>query len=219
MFKLIITGNNSPINSRNSPKNREDSSSEAKKSKKESSGWGSYFRKFGINLGSSDKTDEQSPTSGSSMFFYDNLASLRESRQVVPDNDFRAPGSKIKKNSNNGGVTSSTLSPDSAEFVPASYRMNRAVGSNLKKDNSWATVDDSVLDSLRPPPGFSKPARSIWGGDDAARIKEDEDVWSGSNSSLFDFKNPFKNESSYSSLLGGASRSNDVRFLIFITSF
>jgi len=203
-------GNNSPINSRNSPKNREDSSSEAKKSKKESSGWGSYFRKFGINLGNSDKTDEQSPTSGSSMFFYDNLASLRESRQVVPDNDFRAPGSKIKKNSNNGGVTSSTLSPDSAEFVPASYRMNRAVGSNLKKDNSWATVDDSVLDSLRPPPGFSKPARSIWGGDDAARIKEDEDVWSGSNSSLFDFKNPFKNESSYSSLLGGTSRSNDV---------
>ena len=145
----------------------------------------------------------KSENSENSMFYYDNLSSLRATRQSMQDSERFLNGLRQDPAS-----VASTLSPDSAEFVPASQRINKTVGSNLKKDNSWATVDDSALEHLRPPPGLSRPAtRSIW--------SLEENRWGSSQkkSSLFYFTtSDFKNDGGYSSLLG---RSKDVSPLFF----
>ena len=160
---------------------------------------------MGINIGREDKVEDQIIANGNSMFYYDNLSTLRASKQPAPEDDCRAPGSKPRKQN----VTNSTLSPDSAEFIPASLR-NKAPGSNMKKDTSWA-ADDSVIENLRPPPGFTRPARSIWGEDSKlAKNRDTDDFWSENKSSLFDFQSAFKSEGSYSSLLGRMDRSSDV---------
>ena len=171
--------------------------SSPKRSRKDNGGGiGSYFKRFGFG---------RSETSEHSMFYYDNLSSLRASKQPYQDNDKLA---NLGFNGRNDASTlSSTLSPDSAEFVPASQRINKVVGSNLKKDNSWATIDDSALEQLRPPPGLSRPPpHNIWGLDK-------EDGWGSSKkkSSLFDYDSEFKSDASsgYSSLLG---RSKEVSF-------
>ena len=69
------------------------------------------------------------------MFYYDNLTSLRASKQSTLETDpidTKAPGGGVK---NNGVlvVSGSTLSPDSAEFVPLSQRLNKVVGSKSEK--------------------------------------------------------------------------------------
>ncbi|XP_057312609.1 transmembrane protein 131-like isoform X2 [Hydractinia symbiolongicarpus] len=192
---------------RGSPQHRSyEEPSDAKKTKKDNNiGW-SFFKKFGLGLGRDEKDEEPTTSSASSMFYYDNLTSLRASRQNS-DNEKRqryAPGFNGKESS----VVSSTLSPDSAEFVPKNLRMNKAVGSNLKKDNSWATVDDSALEHLRPPPGLTRQkTRDIWDFDDIVKPSNEttaDDGWQ--KSSLFDFKNG----GSYSSLLGGSRGSKNL---------
>lgn len=208
---------------RGSPQHRSyEEPSDAKKTKKDNNiGW-SFFKKFGLGLGRDEKDEEPTTSSASSMFYYDNLTSLRASRQNS-DNEKRqryAPGFNGRESS----VVSSTLSPDSAEFVPKNLRINKAVGSNLKKDNSWATVDDSALEHLRPPPGLTRQkARDIWDFDDIVKPGNEntaDDGWQ--KSSLFDFKNG----GSYSSLLGGSRGSKNVSppvcckfFVVFVAPF
>lgn len=146
--------------------------------------------------GAREHSDPDSPTQNNenSMFFYDNLSSLRASKK--PSHPRPRELERAASSPNSFGF-SSNLSPEVPEFVPASQRMNKAPGSKVKKDTSWATVDDSALEYLRPPPGLTKPnASSIWGVDSAPRTSS-ADTWS--ETPLFsDFKTD-----SYSSLLGG----------------
>lgn len=186
------------------------SSKKAKKSESSSSGgWGSYLKRLGIGFGQVEpaKPVDEPTSTGNSMFYYDNLTSLRASKQNTRDLepiDTKAPGSGVKKVPVEPPVvSSSTLSPDSAEFVPLSQRLNKAVGSNPKKDNSWATVDDSALEHLRPPPGLSRSSQNIWGLDSlvsSPQMKEKDTKWDS----------PVH----YSSLLGQHS-GKDVGRLIF----
>lgn len=135
------------------------------------------------------------------MFFYDNLSSLRASKNTAKNEKVESQREQMTRSSRKDQNFSSTLSPEVPEFVPASQRINKAPGSNLRKDNSWATVDDSALEYLRPPPGLTKPTRrSIWGLDEG---KEDRWGTPVSKNSLFDFKG--NTSSNYSSLLGSAS--------------
>jgi len=195
---------NSPSNSNHtSPKHSsyEEKESKSKKSKKDSSSGGitSYLKK--MIGGAREHSDPDSPTqtNGNSMFYYDNLSSLRNSKKPsLP----RPKELERTTSSPSVGGFSSNLSPEVPEFVPASQRINKAPGSNVKKDNSWASVDDSALEYLRPPPGLSKPAstkstQSIWGLENPRTSTAD----SWTKSSLFsDLKTD-----SYSALLGNTS--------------
>ena len=193
----------------NSPKS---SAKQKPKEKEDNSAWG-YLKKLGLGLQSDRSESVDAPTNSSdSMFHWDTLSILRASRQqAARENDdpqLKAPGSGLvssknkKKNENN---VKSMLSPDSAEFVPAAIRMSKAVGSNLKakkNDKNWANVDDSVLETLRPPPGLTKQ-KNIWDVDEMG-------IGSSLNKSpLYDFE-----ESGYSSLLGNKKRSGDVSILL-----
>lgn len=155
--------------------------------------------------GAREHSDPDSPTqqnNGNSMFYYDNLSSLRASKK--PSHSRPRELERTASSPSASGF-SSTLSPEVPEFVPAAQRINKAPGSNVKKDTSWATVDDSALEYLRPPPGLTKPSAkpsaSIWGLDSASTRTSSADTWS--KPSLFsDFKTD-----SYSSLLGSQRQS------------
>ena len=155
--------------------------------------------------GAREHSDPDSPTqqnNGNSMFYYDNLSSLRASKK--PSHPRPRELERTASSPTSSGFSSnfsSNLSPEVPEFVPAAQRINKAPGSNVKKDTSWATVDDSALEYLRPPPGLTKPStQNIWGLDSAPRTSS-VDTWS--KPSLFsDFKTD-----SYSSLLGSQRKS------------
>jgi len=204
--KKKSAGNSPSHSNKTSPKHStyEEPETKPRKSKKESSSGGitSYLRK--MIGGAREHSDPDSPTqqnNGNSMFYYDNLSSLRASKK--PSHHARPRELERTASSPSSSGFSSTLSPEVPEFVPASQRINRAPGSNVKKDTSWATVDDSALEYLRPPPGLTKPsAKCIWGLDSATtRTSSAADTWS--KPSLFsDFKTD-----SYSSLLGSQRQS------------
>lgn len=192
----------------------------SKKPKKESGGGiGSYLKKIIGSRESVEPPTSPTNTNGSSMFYYDNLSSLRASKNTVKNETPRESSSKRGRSN-----FSSTLSPEVPEFVPASQRINKVPGSHLKKDNSWATVDDSALEYLRPPPGLSKPStlhkaastlsksstHNIWSLDE-----NQDDRWGSSPVSKSSLFSDFKSDSSYSSLLGNTSPKTKVSLLIF----
>ena len=101
---------------------------------------------------------------------------------------------------------------------------SQVVGSNPKKDNSWATVDDSALEHLRPPPGLSKNSSNIWGLDSLVsgghtQMKEKDTKWDspikkslfeGCYSSLLGNKNGGKDSFSSFDILGGGNNSDEL---------
>jgi len=168
----------------------------AKKSKKDTSSGGitSYLRKMIGGAREHPEPDSPNQNNGNSMFYYDNLSSLRATKKPRPKELERTSSTP-----NTRCGFSSNLSPEVPEFVPAAQRVSKAPGSNAKKDTSWASVDDSALEYLRPPPGLTKPsARSIWGLESTKPPVAD----SWTKSSLFP---DFKNDSTYSTLLGSTS--------------
>jgi len=164
---------------KDTPKKTPTSGSKKTETSSSGGGWGlNVFKRMGLGFGQATdaKPAEEAKNDESSLFYHDNLTSLRASKQNNPEPEAtdtsKAPGSGLKNNPS--VVTTSTLSPDSAEFVPLIQRasgssngggsLNKAVGSNNpKKDNSWASVDDSAL--RRPPPGLSRNSQNIWGLD------------------------------------------------------
>ena len=199
-----------PVSSKNSPNlyhefKQATNESTPNKIKKKDSSWTSYLKKIGI--GTKDELSPNELNKGNSMFYYDNLSSLRASKQPRFDGEFHGfPQNKDLP-------ISSNLSPDSAEFVPASQRINKVVGSNLIKHNSWTSTDDS--ETFRPPPGLTHPnspvlthPNSIWGSDEllssprlvpSPRCTQESDGWPVQKTSIFDYTM----DGSYSSLLRG----------------
>lgn len=209
------TGSPSTSN-KSSPKHApyDESESKSKKSKKDTSAGGitSYLKK--MIGGARDHSEPDSPTqnNGNSMFYYDNLSSLRASKKPRPKELERTSSSPLVSTG-----FSSTLSPEVPEFVPLSQRINKAPGTKVKKDAHWASVDDSALEYLRPPPGLSKPSpHNIWGLENSSTSTTSADNWSKPH--LFP---DFKTDSTYSTLLGsprGPKETSTFSSLDFLAS-
>ncbi|XP_047126881.1 transmembrane protein 131 isoform X1 [Hydra vulgaris] len=210
-----------PTSCKNSPRFNDDfkqplNDSSSNKTKKKDQSWTSYFKRFGI--GYRDELSPDEVSKGNSMFYYDNLSSLRASKQPKFDGTYQ------KLPENNELPIASNLSPDSVEFVPASQRINKVVGSNLAKHTSWTSADDS--EAFRPPPGLTHPnspvlthSNNIWSSNEflsspclvnSPHCAPENDRWL--QKTLCDY--PL--DGSYSSLLSGSRNRSKFGFDLLV---
>ena len=209
------SGKNSPVN-----QGRRDSA--------ENESWSSYLRRFAIGIHPSHSSAEKKPPTkpgnhsetSNSMFYYDHLRSLRETKKTMKDDQDslrKAPGTK-PWSSKKKPTMKSNLDPDSAEFIPRSLQSKPSndVIINSSGEPVWPIGTKSK--AIRPPPGLSRTKKiaDIWGVDDmvigsgsAAGYDLDLAKLEKPNGTLF---SGFGEQDRYSSLIPqtSADKSSDV---------
>eukprot|EP00795_Rhopilema_esculentum_P000911 gene911-10667_t len=210
MLKFLVgkRGPSPPVNRQNtpSPLPRDDSQGSSGNSspvsfqsvtQTESESWSSYIRRLavGTHPGTGKDTKQQqkekptlpNPTTTSqntsSMFFYDNLSSLRATKQT-PDEELeqlkKAPGTKIW--TQKGKQPKSDLDPSSKEFIPKS-QMKAPVKMPFRDrpEHRLSWLESRKSGRINPPPGLKKIA-DIWGFDNITTRDSSQSRENGWNS-------------------------------------
>ncbi len=192
---LSYSGQNSPINRNTpSPLPRDDSRSSSGhsspvnqqcRSATEPESWSAYIRRLavGIHPGKDSKSSRTKPyvvphsdaQNSSSMFYYDNLSSLRATKKPMMEeleHLRKAPGAKLWPTKDR---SKTELDPASKEFVPKSMRRSKAVFLNGSSSPTWP--ENRKTGVIQPPPGLTRSARisDIWGVDNASLNGDNSD--------------------------------------------
>lgn len=154
------SGNSSPVNHQSKMQNEPET-------------WSAYIRRFAVGPhpapSKESKRLNEKPTlpatssqNSSSMFFYDNLSSLRATKKPIEEDleQFRkAPGSKIWPL--NDRQAKSELDPSSKEFIPKSQRRMRVPVRDRHDAPGWP--ESRKPETINPPPGLTRAKISnIW---------------------------------------------------------
>jgi len=144
------------------------------KIQQEPESWSAYIRRLAVGTHPAPskeskqeakvkpKLQDTSPQNSSSMFFYDNLSSLRATRKQIDDDMDqlrKAPGTKIWPMKERH--SRSELNPSSEEFIPKSQRRIRMP---YRERDATGWHENRKPDVITPPPGLSrsKMISDIW---------------------------------------------------------